>query len=168
MVYLVGDACLLPIVIDSGVRGKEYYEFERKLHGTRSVQHSPLRVVHPTAPRCPPPSPPKPAPYVQGNRYHQLTFNVPFSQGLLSHASCDATGAVTSNMLKALIDAKRANTTDSTTTATAATADAPAPGPMPSPSAVHSPPPPNAASARGQGLALSLVCLATAIAFLMG
>ncbi|KAL4853515.1 hypothetical protein ACK3TF_005536 [Chlorella vulgaris] len=40
-----------------------------------------------------------------GNRYHQLTYNVPLAQGLLGAVQCDATGAVPSNLLSALIAA---------------------------------------------------------------
>jgi hypothetical protein len=46
-----------------------------------------------------------PHPRSAGNRYHQLTYNVPLAQGLLGAVQCDATGAVPSNLLSALIAA---------------------------------------------------------------
>ncbi|KAI7840396.1 hypothetical protein COHA_005897 [Chlorella ohadii] len=43
-----------------------------------------------------------------GNRYHQLTYDVPFTEGLLGSMECPATGAVPSNVLDKLLAAPRA------------------------------------------------------------
>lgn len=44
-----------------------------------------------------------------GNRYHQLTYDVPLAEGLLGSMSCEPTSAVPLNLLDKLIQAPRAD-----------------------------------------------------------
>jgi hypothetical protein len=46
-----------------------------------------------------------------GNRYHQLTYDVPLAEGLLGSMRCDATNAVPLTLLDKLIQAPRAAST---------------------------------------------------------